>query len=191
MKHITVNKVRQMSDMEGLVLQGCGGELNEWVDGINGLLTEAGILKNGDTFKDVNAFSHDGHTNLLFNMENVDLDGGRLAMWRLQTHVQFGGTWLSDYRVNKLCIGADEHQAQNERPDCALIGQDGNIFVLMGIASRTLKAHGLGDQAKEMSGRITSSGSYSEALKIIGEYVNITSAEGPQERGGMEMRQDF
>ncbi len=86
MKHITVNEVRQMSGMEGLVLQGCGGDLNEWVDGINGLLPEAGILKNGDTFKDVYAFRHDGHTNLLFNMADVDLDGGRLAMWRLQTN---------------------------------------------------------------------------------------------------------
>jgi hypothetical protein len=191
MKHITVNEVRQMSGMEGLVLQGCGGDLNEWVDGINGLLTEAGILKNGDTFKDVYAFSHDGHTNLLFNMADVDLDGGRLAMWRLQTNEQFSGTWLSDYRVNKLGIGVDERPAQNKKPDCALIGQDGNIFVLMGIASRTLKAHGLGDQAKEMSDRITSSGSYTEALGIIGEYVNITSVEGPQERGGMKMRQDF
>lgn len=109
----------------------------------------------------------------------------------LQTHEQFGGTWLCDYRTNKLGISVDERPAQNEKPDCALIGQDSNIFVLMGIASRTLKAHGLGDQAKEMSDRITSSGSYSEALNIIGEYVNITSAEGPQERGGMEMRQDF
>lgn len=191
MYHITVNEVRQMNGMEGLVIQGCGGDLNEWVDGINGLFAEAGILKNGDTFQDVYAFSHDGHSNLLFNMANVDLDSGRLAMWRLQTHEQFGGTWLSDYRTNKLGISVDERPAQNEKPDCALIGQDGNIFVLMGIASRTLKAHGLGDQAKEMSDRITSSGSYSEALNIIGEYVNITSAEGPQERGSMEMRQDF
>jgi hypothetical protein len=49
----------------------------------------------------------------------------------------------------------------------------------------------MGDQAKEMCDRITSSGSYAEALGIIGEYVNITSVEGLQERDGMEMRQDF
>ncbi|MPM21375.1 hypothetical protein SDC9_67819 [bioreactor metagenome] len=59
------------------------------------------------------------------------------------------------------------------------------------IASRTLKEHGMGDQAKEMCDRITSSGSYAEALGIIGEYVNITSVEGLQERDGMEMHQDF
>ena len=37
-----------MDSQEGLSLQGCGGSLQEWVDGINGLLTEAGILLEGD-----------------------------------------------------------------------------------------------------------------------------------------------
>lgn len=32
---------------EGLVLQGCGGDLNEWVDGVNELLTKDGILQGG------------------------------------------------------------------------------------------------------------------------------------------------
>ena len=32
----------------------------------------------------------------------------------------------------------------------------------------------MADEAKEMCSRITSSGSYYEALNIIGEYVNIT-----------------
>lgn len=191
MNYLSVDNVKKMRDAEGLVIQGCGGDLNEWIDGINGLLTDAGILKNGDTFRDVYAFEHDGCTNLLFMMDNVDLDVSKLAMWRLQSHSQFGGTWLSDYRVNRLGIGENENPAQDEKPDCALIGQDGNIFNLMGIASNTLKKHGLSDQAKEMRDRITSSGSYTKALGIIGEYVNITSAENSQESSGMEMSQHF
>lgn len=63
------------------------------------------------------------------------------------------------------------------QPDCPLIGADGNIFNLMGIAERTLKQHGMQEQAKEMTERIQKSGSYSEALNIIGEYVNITSVD--------------
>jgi hypothetical protein len=40
-----------------------------------------------------------------------------------------------------------------------------------------------------MCGRITSSGSYAEALGIIGEYVEITSMdECEDEDFGMEMR---
>lgn len=64
-----------------------------------------------------------------------------------------------------------------EKPKCPLIGQDGNIFNLMGIASKTLKRNGMYDEAKEMCSRITSSGSYDEALSIIDEYVEITSVD--------------
>ena len=44
-KTVTADDLRQMEDQEGLVLQGCGGDLQEWVDGINDLFTEAGILQ--------------------------------------------------------------------------------------------------------------------------------------------------
>ena len=78
---------------------------------------------------------------------------------------------------------------ENERnkPDCPLIGQDGNVFNLIGIASRTLKDNGMASEAKEMSSRVFASGSYDEALLIIGEYVNITSADEPDE----EYEEDF
>ena len=41
------------------------------------------------------------------------------------------------------------------KPRCKLIGEDGNIFNLMGIASRTLKEAGMKDTADEMVKRIT------------------------------------
>ena len=63
-----------------------------------------------------------------------------------------------------------------EKPPCPLIGQDGNIFNLVGIAARTLREAGLRDQAKELTHRIFSGEcrSYGEALCLIGEYVTIT-----------------
>lgn len=61
-----------------------------------------------------------------------------------------------------------------KKPDCKLIGEDGNIFNLMGIVSRTLRQNGMADEAVEMRDRIRESGSYDEALCIIGDYVNIT-----------------
>lgn len=63
------------------------------------------------------------------------------------------------------------------KPDCPLIGANGNIFNLMGIASKTLKEHGMSEPAEEMRNKIMASGSYEEALNILGEYVNITSVE--------------
>lgn len=78
---------------------------------------------------------------------------------------------------------------ERNKPDCPLIGADGNIFNLMGIASRTLRRNGMADEAKEMCGRITSSGSYHEALDIIGEYVNIVSQdEDEDESEDMDMK---
>lgn len=59
------------------------------------------------------------------------------------------------------------------KPKCQLIGRDGNIFNLMGIASRTLKQAGLKEKADEMIKRITGSKSYDEALGIIMEYVEV------------------
>jgi len=65
--------------------------------------------------------------------------------------------------------------AEPQKPDCPLIGQDSNVFNLIGIAARTLRQNGLADQAKEMSARAFASGSYDQALGIITEYVNPTS----------------
>lgn len=100
---ITTDDLRRMKGSEGLILQGCGGDLNEWVDGINDLLTKEGILQNGTRFEECSSFHHDGLTCLLFPFgENPDINVGRLAMWRLRTHDNFGGTWLSDYVPNNL-----------------------------------------------------------------------------------------
>ena len=35
------------------------------------------------------------------------------------------------------------------KPKCKLVGEDGNIFNLMGIASKALKEAGLEDESKE------------------------------------------
>lgn len=178
----TTDALRRMQGKEGLVLQGCGGPLEDWVNGINEVLTEAGILKNGSTFQKVLAFEYDGCTNLLYPFENVEIAVGKLAMWRLTTHGTFDGTWLSDYVENRLGgFETQKHAPESERkPDCPLIGADGNIFNLMGIASRTLRRAGLQEQAEEMKQRITGGDchSYDEALAVIGEYVNITDQDG-------------
>ena len=88
----TTEDLRHMTDEEGLILQGCGGDLQEWVDGINDLLTQEGILLNGTKFEHAATFQHDGLTNLLFSFKGVQLNVGKLAMWRIQAHSQFGGT---------------------------------------------------------------------------------------------------
>ena len=170
-RQITTDDLRRMDDQEGLILQGCGGDPQEWVDGINGMLTEAGILLDGSTFRaeNVSVFQHDGLTNVLFPFEDVKLDMGRLAMWRLQTHETFGGTWLSDYVPNRL--GGFVHEQAQQKPQMQLLGENGNIFAILGRASRLLNRAGMKAQSDEMFRRVTACGDYYEALNIISEYV--------------------
>jgi len=97
-RNTTITQLRQMADQEGLVLQGCGGSLQEWQDGINQLLTEEGILQGGTKFEDVCVFQNEGCTCLLFPFTpEVQLDMRKLALWRIRSSEQFGGMWLSDY----------------------------------------------------------------------------------------------
>lgn len=174
---ITTQDLRRMEDKDGLILQGCGGDLSDWVKGINEMFTEAGILKNGSKFKNVCSFQYGELTCLLYPFENTELDMGKLAMWRLQTHETFGGTWLSDFVPNRLGGFLAKSSKEPIKPDCALIGQNGNIYNLVGIAAHTLREHGQKEQATEMIDRVFSSGSYEEALGVIGEYVNITDSQ--------------
>ena len=179
-KQITTDDLRKMKGTEGLILQGCGGSLDEWIDSINDLLTESEILLGGTKFKAENCcvFENEGLTNLMFPFsEDVKLDMGKLAMWRLQTHEKFGGKWLSDYVENRLGGFIREETAEKKKPNCKLIGENSNIFNLMGIASKTLRQNDMTEQANEMCDRICASGSYDEALCIIGDYVNITGED--------------
>lgn len=99
---VSLHELRKMNDSEGLVLQGCGGDLKEWADGINDMLTTDGILQNGSKFENVYAFKNGELTCLLFPFEDVHLDVGKLAIWRLRTRENFGSAWLSDYVENSL-----------------------------------------------------------------------------------------
>ena len=51
-----------MGDQEGLILQGCGGEPQEWLDGINEILDQECILKKSADFEEAYTFRHDGLT---------------------------------------------------------------------------------------------------------------------------------
>jgi len=50
---------------------------------------------------------------------------------------------------------------------------DGNIFAVMAATSRALKRAGLRDKVAEMQKKVTSSGSYSEALGVCMDYVDF------------------
>ena len=70
-----------------------------------------------------------------------------------------------------------KEQPVPKRPKMKLVGQDGNIFAILGRASRLLKENGQPDQAKEMRNRVYQSGNYYKALNIISEYMETELSE--------------
>lgn len=54
-----------------------------------------------------------------------------------------------------------------------LVGEDGNIFSIMGRVMKALQKAGHSDLAKEYQGRVFGCGSYDEALQITMEYVEV------------------
>lgn len=89
---------------EGLILQGCGGNLNEWVEGINELFISEQLIDPETPFQKVFVFQDENQkTCLLFPFEEgIKLNMGKLAIWRIRSHTMFGGTWLSDYADNYI-----------------------------------------------------------------------------------------
>ena len=61
----------------------------------------------------------------------------------------------------------------DKKPKCKLIGEDGNIFNLVGIAARTLRQNGMEEQAKELCERLKEQPDYDHALMLIAKYVDI------------------
>lgn len=45
------------------------------------------------------------------------------------------------------------NENKQSKPDCPLIGQDGNIFNLVGIAAKTLKRNGMSTESDRNDGK--------------------------------------
>ena len=96
-----------------------------------------------------------------------------------------------DFEVEQVrSTEVSKEQSVPKRPKMKLVGMDGNIFAILGRASRLLKRNGQAEQAEEMSNRVYHSGDYYKALNIISEYVETelsekTPADPQKERGNV------
>jgi hypothetical protein len=60
-----------------------------------------------------------------------------------------------------------------KKPKVKLLGRDGNIFSVVGAASKALRKAGQEEKATEMRGLVFSSQSYHAALGVIMRYVDV------------------
>ena len=109
----------------------------------------------------------------------IKVDGGELYL-----HFYVGAG--SDFQIQ---VKAPENEMQEKqpkpnpsRPNLKLLGHDGNIFSILGDASRLLRCAGMSEQANEMADRVHKSGNYYEALGIISEYVETVLSDHREQR---------
>ena len=106
-----------------------------------------------------------------FEQQEIQTDDGVL-------YVHFGEAEPFYFEVEQMQPAEPlKEQLPPHRPKMKLMGQDGNIFSILGRASRLLKENGQPDQAKEMCDRVYQSGNYYKALNIISEYVETELSE--------------
>ena len=108
-----------------------------------------------------------------FEQRDIRVEEGTLAVHFWQDH---------DFELKRDVPDMTEFKKllnRPKKPKMQLIGQDGNIFAIMGRASRLLKSSGQGDKAKEMRDRVMSCDSYQKALSIVSEYVETELSPSP------------
>ena len=108
-----------------------------------------------------------------FEQRDIRVDDGTLAVHFWQDH---------DFELKRDVPDMTEFKKllnRPKKPKMQLIGQDGNIFAIMGRASRLLKSSGQGDKAKKMRDRVMSCDSYQKALSIVSEYVETELSPSP------------
>ena len=108
-----------------------------------------------------------------FEQREIDVGDGKLYVHFWQDH---------DFELKRDVPDMTEFKKllnRPKKPKMQLIGQDGNIFVIMGRASRLLTDYGQADKAKEMRDRVMSCDSYQKALSIVSEYVETELSPSP------------
>ena len=108
-----------------------------------------------------------------FEQREIEVEDGKLYVHFWQDH---------DFELKRDVPDVTEFKKllnRPKKPKMQLIGQDGNIFAIMGRASRLLKNAGQSDKAKEMCNRVMSCDSYQKALNIVSEYVETELSPTP------------
>jgi hypothetical protein len=57
------------------------------------------------------------------------------------------------------------------KPKCKLVGEDGNVFNIIGLVSKSLKKDGQRERAKEWQKKAIQCCSYDEVLQLLHDYV--------------------
>ena len=63
--------------------------------------------------------------------------------------------------------------SKTEKPTVKLVGEDGNVFSIIGAVSKALRRAGQPDKAKEFTIKAFNSSDYDEVLTLACEYCEV------------------
>lgn len=107
-----------------------------------------------------------------FEQQEIPVDGGCLNVHLWQSK-HFTLTPEQDTRPAKKVA------KPLPRPKMKLVGEDGNIYSILGRAAKLLRDCGQNAQAKEMQERVFQAKNYYEALGIVSQYVETEMSDPP------------
>jgi hypothetical protein len=64
------------------------------------------------------------------------------------------------------------------KPPVKMVGEDGNVFAIIGRVRRALRRAGRSDLAQEFTARATASSSYDAVLALVFEYCDVDPDDG-------------
>jgi len=121
-----------------------------------------------------------GRSDVLIEVE----DEAVMKMAAHPMHINGKFSWDDDYLANNREIIPEEvvmsffqdvaeFPEELAKPKVKLIGEDGNVFAIIGRVKEALRRAGQKDKAKEFVERATSAESYNEVLVMLEEYVEV------------------
>jgi hypothetical protein len=60
-----------------------------------------------------------------------------------------------------------------EKPEVILVGEDGNVFSIIGRVSKVLKRAGQSEKAAEFTKKAFACHSYEDVLGLVGDYCEV------------------
>ncbi len=63
---------------------------------------------------------------------------------------------------------------ETQKPKAKVTGEDSNVMTTLSICTKALKRAGMPEKASELTTKVFNSGSYQEAISIMGEYCELS-----------------
>ena len=64
-------------------------------------------------------------------------------------------------------------ERMNEKPTVQLIGENGNVFNVIGKTKKALERAGMREEAKAFTDKAFAAGSYDEVLRLVMDYCEV------------------